>query len=219
MIILMLAATAVGSIGALVFIQVTSAPDDELPATNIVFLPPAAGAPADRIGAGTREILSAPENVRILIPEGGGVSFTQTPALLWSLGTAQQGLMRAELVPLGGGAPVAEMLLQGDIRPGLYALDLAKTGGSLELGQLYEFRVIMAGETTAELIAPARGLVERRTGSEVHTAAEAASVGAWFDALGYLTDRDPSGRVRVSDRAAFDDLLTSAGLKPEELPR
>jgi len=218
-ILLMLAAIAVGGAGALVFIWTTSVPDDELPTTKIVFLPPAAGAPADRIGAGTREILSTPEDIQILIPEGGGVSLAESPALLWSVSAPQQGLMRAELVPLSGGAPIAERTFHGEFDPGLYALDLAESGGPLVLGQLYEFRVLIAGESAGELLAPARGLVERREGSAARNAADAASRGAWFDALGFLSEQDASGRVRVTDQAVFDALLLSAGFKPEEVAR
>lgn len=218
-IILMLAATAVGGLGALVFIWTTGAPDQKLPSTKIVFVPPAAGAPADMIGAGTRELLSTPQSIQILIPEGGGVAIAESPALLWSLSTAQQGLMRAELVPLSGGAPVAETTMRGDIQPGLYALDLAKSGVPLPPGQLYEFRVMLADETTGEVFVPARGLVERRSGPSVQDAADAASQGVWFDALGFLTESDQSGQVRVTDQTGFGDLLRSAGLKPEEVPR
>lgn len=218
-IILVLAATALGGVGALVYIWTTSASVDDLPATKIVFLPPAAGAPADRIGAGTREILSLPENIQLLIPEGGGVSLAESPVLLWSFSVPWQGLMRAELVPVSGGAPLAERTFQGQINPGLYALDLAESGGPLALGQLYEFRVMIAGETAGELLAPARGLVERREGSAARNAADAAARGAWFDALGFLTEYDPSGRARVADWKAFDELLLSAGLQPEDIPR
>lgn len=217
--LLMLTATAVGSLGALVFIWTTGAPDQDLPATKIVFVPPAAGAPADRIGAGTREILSAPGVVQILIPEGGGVSLAATPALLWSLNAPKQGVMRAELVPLSGGAPVAERTMRGDLGSGLYALDLAATGGPLAPGQIYEFKVLLADENTGELFVPAKGLVERREGRLAEDAADAASRGAWFDALGFLTENDPSGRAQVTDQTGFGDLLRSAGFEPEDLPR
>ncbi|WP_421980377.1 hypothetical protein [Roseibium sp.] len=205
--------------GALVFLWTTGAPDQDLPATKIVFVPPAAGAPADRIGAGTREILSAPGVVQILIPEGGGVSLAASPALLWSLNAPKQGVMRAELVPLSGGDPVAERTMRGDLGPGLYALDLATSGGPLAPGQIYEFRVMIADEKTGELFVPVKGLVERREGRLAQDAADAASRGAWFDALGFLTDNEPSGRVRVRDETGFGDLLRSAGFKPEDLPQ
>ncbi|WP_305984525.1 DUF928 domain-containing protein [Roseibium sp. MMSF_3544] len=213
--IMMLVAAMVGGAGALLYYWVNTDPLDGAATTTIVFVPPASGAPSDRVGAGTREVFAKPGTVQLLIPKGGGISISEHPALLWSLAAPHKGAMRAELKPANGGPLLAKIELDGEIAPGLYTLDLASENVRLEAGQVYELSVVLTGETASEIVEQSRGLVERVTGEPAKTAAEAASQGAWFDALGFLVESSSDGEIRIQDQGQFTQLLQSAGLKAE----
>lgn len=185
------------------------APDDVAP---VVFVPPAAGVPADRVGAGTRGIANDARALRLLIPEGGGVSVMDRPLLLWTLAEPFTGIMQAELIPVAGGARIAGIAQQGRFRPGLYALDMARADAGLQPGTIYRLEVLLADPATGQITTSASGLVERRSGTPPADARQAAGQGAWFDALHFLSESDFSGRARTTDAPTFAGLLDSAGL-------
>lgn len=179
--------------------------------TTVVFVPPAAGIPADRVGAGTRNLEVSGDRVRLIVPDGGGLSSRTHPLIIWELTEPFSGIVQAEITLLEGGTRVAGTAQNARFRPGLYGLDMARGESELVPGRIHAVTIYLADSTTREVIERATGLIEHG-GPRVEGAAEAASAGVWFDALGYLADVDFSGRVRVQDASGFAQLLQSAGL-------
>lgn len=185
--------------------------DESKEQTTVVFVPPASGVPADRVGAGTRDLEVSGKRVRVIAPDGGGLSSESRPLVVWELTEPFDGIMQAEVTLLEEGVRVAGTAQNARFRPGLYGLDMARGDRDLEPGRIHAITIYLADGKTREVVERATSLIER-SGPRLGNAAEAASAGIWFDALGYLTDIDFSGRVRVQDVSGFTQLLQSAGL-------
>ncbi len=52
---------------------------------DVVFVPPVDGAPAERIGAGTRGSGSPSEHFKLIVPQGGALSASTSPVLYGGL--------------------------------------------------------------------------------------------------------------------------------------
>ncbi len=181
------------------------------PKSPVVFVPPASGVPADRVGAGTRDIDVSGERIRLLLPKGGGLSSKKRPRILWELMEPFEGIVQVELTALEGGERIAGAAQKRRFSPGIYGLDMERGDADLESERIYSINIYLANGKTREVIERAVGLISRR-GSGFENASQAASAGIWFDALDFVTEVDFYGQVKVIDSDGFEQLLTSAGL-------
>ncbi|WP_295315569.1 DUF928 domain-containing protein [Roseobacter sp.] len=181
---------------------------------EVIFVPPDAGAPADRVGAGTRDLARERGPLVLLAPEGGGLTRSAQPALVWYLSENFNGAVQAQIVPVTGGGTGVARISEGPLRAGYYALDLARSQMVLEPGQIYEWKVLLLTGPDGDVIADARTYVERQPG-ELQTGddpAALAAAGLWFDAVGALARIGLSGRVRIEPGPGFAALVSSAGI-------
>jgi hypothetical protein len=187
----------------------TNVPDSE----DIVFVPPATGAPADRLGAGTRDADLSPGDLTLLVPPDGGLSATPQPVLIWHLREPVTGRMTIAIRPVGGLARGFAATRDGKFASGFHALDLRRSEVRLSPEQLYQWEVVLteATENVAQLYGSA--YVEHRPVSPAPSSVrDAASKGLWYDALIFLFDIDFSGRTKLRDQKGLFSLSGSAGL-------
>lgn len=184
--------------------------------TDVVFVPPPSGAPADRVGAATRD--AGPDEgsvLALLAPVGGGITTLLTPPLAWYLSETFAGKMYAELVstqnPQVGVVKVAE----GKFRKGYYALDLERSDMVLEQGAIYKWTVLLTAAQSGQVVDQRTTYVEivdQPISGLSQIAAVLAAQGLWFDALAPFVEIGLSGKVSVQKGTGFESLMSSAGL-------
>jgi hypothetical protein len=192
----------------------TSTSTQETAQDEIVFIPPAIGAPADRVGAATRDTGQDGGVLSLLAPAGGGMTTLGKPPLVWYLADNFAGRMTAQLTQVGAPHDGVEITGETRFRKGFYALDLSRSEIALEPGKIYVWTVVLAEPRSGNVVAAATTYVERAAGSDL--AGEAvpalAARGLWFDALKPFVEIELSGKVRIDQSAGFDGLARSAGL-------
>lgn len=174
--------------------------DSEDTQTEPLFIPPKAGTPSDRLGAGTRDVETETNDaLYLLIPPDGGYTTLARPPLIWHVVNGFRGTVAAQIAPVSG--PGAGVTWEGAYPPGYYALDLSRSELVLELDTVYEVQVTLMAQ--GQTVARATGLVERVAPTE----GDPGQNGIWFDTLAPLVTVDVSGRVRVTDREKLAILL------------
>ena len=176
----------------------------DAPSEGQVFVPPAIGAPAQRLGAGTRDVVGTMEAILLLVPQGGGLTTSGTPPLIWQLSSGFSGEMTTQISAPDLSGVVLEQ--NGPLPKGYYSLDLRRSDFRLEEGVIYVWKVTLTEGNL--VVAVAESLVERVS----PTAEDPGQAGIWFDVLAPLVSIDLSGRVRVTDKHLFKQLLMAGGV-------
>lgn len=172
-----------------------------------MFVPPAIGVPSGRVGAGTRNTAVATDGkLKLLVPDGGGLTTLERPPLVWVLTEGFDGVMQAEIGLLSGEAVLQNQ--RGRFPPGHYGLDLNRSDLRLELGGIYRWRVALIDGSSGGIKSEASGLVERVALPSGDLSAAAA--GLWFDALEPYVSISLSGRARIVDPERYNQLSKSA---------
>lgn len=189
--------------------ETSTTKDGETKESPVVFVPPAIGVPAGRVGAGTRDTeIEADGKLKLLIPEGGGLTTLERPPLVWVLAEGFDGVMQADIGLVSGEAVLQNQ--RGRFPPGYYGLDLNRSDYQLETGGIYRWRVALIDRSSGRIISEAAGFVERVAPSRGDLSAAAA--GLWFDALEPYVSIGLSGRARIVDPERYNQLATSAGV-------
>lgn len=171
-----------------------------------IFVPPSIGAPAERTGAGTRDVSpNASDALSLLVPAGGGLTTLESPPLVWRVRSGFRGVMRARLSELNGAG--VELEQNGAFPPSLYGLDLQRSDLRLAEDKIYQWQVELIAD--GQVVASASSFVER-VGA---IGSDAGAAGIWFDVLADLVSMDLSGRVRVRNQDALTRLLEAGGLR------
>jgi hypothetical protein len=183
-------------------------------AAAVVFVPPAAGAPASRIGAGTRTAAPAGGRATLIVPAGGGLTAQGRPLLVWHLAEAFDGEMRVEVRDLAPDGRVLGRTAEGRIRAGFHALDLGRSEVELEAGHIYRWSVLLVEPGSGRVADRAEALVERvapppGTAGDLRSLAAA---GLWFDALATVFAPTLAGPARLTDPEGLARLAASAGV-------
>ncbi len=194
-----------------------------------VYRPPKRGAPAARVGGGTRGIEGVLPNVYVLAPDHVGLTTHEQPTLSWYMSKPTAIHFEFSLIDENGIEPLLELTLEADnLRTGIQGLDLAKYGIKLKPEVQYQWSVALVPDSekrSSDVIAS--GMIERRSVSSsiVERLSKAnaqedvfiyAEKGYWYDAvseLSALIGKDPSNQILKQQRA---ELLKQAGL-PDEL--
>lgn len=185
---------------------------------QIVFVPPAVGTPASRVGAGTRGTEVDAAIITLLVPPEGGLTSSDKPPLIWRVTEDFSGAMHADVVDTSPGGTGVARTVEGRFRRGFFALDLQRSDMSMTTGRIYRWTVSVTEADSGKVLASASGLVERVDGASPdggisgNTVRAAAAAGLWFDALAPLFSVGLSGQARLKDAAQFDELGRSAGL-------
>lgn len=175
-----------------------------------VFVPPTKGAPKSRVGAGTRQGLSGTtDGLQFVLPEGGSLTSSPTPRIVWQLATPLDGKMRVVLVSLKSGKRIVD-LRTGAFKKGNYFFDIGRTDHRLKLGEVYLISVQTSSVDPGTRSLEIRSYLEKVEFSE--TNASAAQNGLWIDALEPYLDVEGEETVRFLYMDQFQQLAASAGI-------
>lgn len=178
------------------------------PTAAPVYVPPRRGAPATRVGGGTRSGGTGVPQIALLSPEHTGLTHQASPTLYWYLSSAYTGTL--ELVVTGRDSVTPELRLRlEDAQPaGIHALDLAEHGLVLAPGRLYQWSVsIVRDEEHRSRDVVSVATIERLASDSAHQsggAVDLAAAGLWYDAV--------DAASRTGTRATRAALLEQVGL-------
>jgi len=207
-VVLFIFAVAVGSPAGPLHAQDQKPPPSKPPASaqkteqanagRIEYAPPRRGAPAGRIGGGTRGSESRELSLAVVAPEQVGLSSTPSPRLYWFVSRPISSRVEVTVIEDGAMDPILERVLPPVDTAGVQSVDLAALGVALKPGREYRWFVsllanpnarssdtVASGKVLWEAMPPEiRARVESATG-EARAAAFAAG-GYWYDAYAEL---------------------------------
>ena len=192
-------------------------------ATTVVYKPPLRGAPASRIGGGSRGTGEADFVLSVLAPDHTGLTSQAQPTLYWYASGPSVASVEVVVIPEVAEKPV----LLKDIRMtsgGVHSFDLSANGLSLKPDTEYEWFVSVVPDPTQRskditsggtirLVSPDPA-VQARVASAGERLAPMiyAEAGLWYDAIGALSrliELHPDDAELHAQRAA---LLEQVGL-------
>ncbi|MEM1198680.1 MAG: DUF928 domain-containing protein [Pseudomonadota bacterium] len=166
---------------------------DDAEELEIVFVPPVDGAPAERIGAGTRGSGSPSAQLKLMVPKGGALTGSQSPALYWWNAKPYDGMLTVTLTRDGTDTPLLNLEEKVTLQGGLNTISLGDVGVRLKAGDIYRWAVsIVSGNRTVTQ----SSYIEFRksdmsaTDSSAKMAKALAGAGLWYDAFA-LVAKDP----------------------------
>lgn len=200
------------------------------PATKMpLYKPPKRGAPATRVGGGTRGIDREIPVVYVLAPDHVGLTGSEQLTLSWYM--SKPTTMRFEflLIDEEGIEPLLELTLDANqLKTGIQGLNLADYGIKLKPGMQYQWSVALIPDVkhrSSDIISS--GMIERKN-TTVRLAnqldnAEAkedvfiyAESGYWYDAISELSgliEKDPENKTLKQQRAALLEQVGLPGLE------
>ena len=189
-----------------------------------VYTPPLRGAPASRVGGGTRSAGAARLSIEVIAPDHTGLTSAGQPTLYWYASEAVATPLEFTLLPADAEKPLVERRLPAVTRPGIQAVALASLGVTLKPGTEYEWFVSAVSDPQQRSRDVTAGGTIRRAGADAALVAQLAQAdarsvpvlyaqaGYFYDAvesLSKLIDRNPGDAALRGQRAA---LLEQVGL-------
>jgi hypothetical protein len=226
-----LASISLGALLAVTLSQAAIAADDKdagsdkpaAAASMPVYKPPMRGAPASRVGGGTRGMGDRPHLV-ILAPDHTGMTVHAQPTLYWYLSKPATTHLEVTVINDNSIDPVLEKTLPSSRSAGIQSLDLAKHGVKLQPGVEYRWFVALVPDNnqrsndiiasgTIQRTSESSSLKSRLAGASSASArANAyAEEGIWYDAIATLSSEiDKNGDNSLKQQRAA--LLEQIGL-------
>jgi hypothetical protein len=224
--ILLGAATAAALVSSTLYAKEPAAKKTAPPA--FAYKPPMMGAPATRVGGGTRSA-GAALTLNVLAPGETGYTTQEKPTIYWFVSQAVNSPVELTLISTeslqDAAKPAFEITLQPPIDKGVHALRLADHGIALKPGVEYQwFVAVVRNPAQRSNDTIAGGTIKRVAGSDAVQSrlkqtsqaqwpAVYAEAGIWYDAIDQLSKQisaDAANRQLREQRAA---LLEQVGLR------
>lgn len=187
------------------FVLIATLPQIAAAETLLRYKPPQIGAPATRIGGGTRGLSAQKPYVEVLAPQNTALTSQPQPVLYWYLAQSGQQTIEITLIKDGVDQPLLETQLTAADKTGLQKIVLKDYAVSLQPGEEYRWSVAVvndAEQRSGDLIASATIRYQTPT-APLTTVEQQAEAGYWYDALQQLLD---------SHSPLVNDLLKQIGL-------
>ena len=189
------------------------------------YKPPMRGAPAARIGGGTRGIGDQTLTLVVLAPDHTGLTTKEQPTLYWYASEPVPAKLEVTLINDDNIDPELEEVVATPGNAGIQSIDLKKAGARLETGKEYRWFVSVIadpGQRSNDVVAS--GTIQRIDASdklkgEVDAADENslasiyANEGIWYDAIDALNrmiEKSPDNKELQQQRTA---ILEQVGLQ------
>jgi len=180
--------------------------------TAVSYKPPLRGAPATRVGGGTRSIGTQALTVNVLAPNETGFTTRDQPTVYWYVSEPLNTPVELTLTttePLKDAVPTTlELTLQPPIAQGVHALRLGDHGVTLKPGVEYQWFVAVVSN-------PAQRSSDVVAGGGIKRIAPADAVrdGVWYDALDQLSQQISANPADARLRQQRAALLEQVGLR------
>jgi hypothetical protein len=190
----------------------------------VSYVPPLRGAPASRVGGGTRGADDGELMVEVLAPEHTGWSGDAEPALFWYISAPARAKLEMSIIDDAAIDPLVEGALDPVTAPGIQRIELGERGVKLEPGIEYQWSVAVldaGGQRSNDVVASGTVRympVDAELASRLESAEDGERVrllaenGYWYDlidTLAELIEKHPDDGVWRSRRSA---LLDQVGL-------
>ena len=189
------------------------------------YRPPMRGAPAARIGGGTRGIGDKTLELVVLAPDHTGLTTKEQPTLYWYASEPVQAQLEVTLINDESIDPQLEQALTTQAKAGIHSFDLSSTTARLKPGMEYRWFVSAIADKaqrsndivasgTIQRIEPDKDLSNRIAAADKGSVANIyAEAGIWsdtIDAISRLINDSPDNSTLMEQRAA---LLEQVGLQ------
>jgi hypothetical protein len=193
-------------------------------AVSLTYRPPLRGAPASRVGGGTRGAGDARLSLEVIAPDHTGLTSVGQPILYWYASEAVAAPLEFTLLAEGAEKPLVERRLPATMDPGVQAIALSSLGATLKPGVEYQWFVSVVTDPTQRSRDVTAGGTIRRTDADAALKASLARAdertaplvyaesGYFYDAidgLSRLIARNPNEAGLRTQRAM---LLEQVGL-------
>lgn len=192
---------------------------------GFTYRPPMRGAPAARIGGGTRGIGDQTLTLVVLAPDHTGLTTKEQPTLYWYASEPVPAKLEVTLINDENIDPELEEVVATPGNAGIQSIDLAKAGAKLETGKEYRWFVSVIADPgqrsndvvasgTIQRIAASDKLKSEIAGADESTLAGVyANEGIWYDAIDALNrmiEKSPGNKELQQQRTS---LLEQVGLQ------
>lgn len=156
----------------------------------LIYKPLQTGAPALRIGGGTRGFSLTMPPIQLLAPQHTALTGRSQPALYWYLSEPNQQTIEITLLKKGIEEPLLSRQLPALSRAGLQSIYLSDYGVSLLEGEEYHWSVAVIdakGQRSGDSVASASLRYHPPT-TALSSVEQQAEAGYWYDALQQLIE-------------------------------
>ena len=193
-------------------------------APGFSYRPPTRGAPASRVGGGSRGSADITGELAVLAPDHTGLTTRSQPTLYWYLSEPANARLDVTVTNDEQIDPLLEQIIGIPKAAGIQSLDLAKVGATLKPGVEYRWFVSLTPDETQrsndvvasgtiKYVKPDAALENKVASADELTQARIyAEDGIWYDAIDSLSraiQQNPGNASLHAQRAA---LLDQAGL-------
>jgi hypothetical protein len=200
-------------------------------ASPLVYKPPMRGAPASRVGGGTRGADQSNVSVEVLAPDHTGLTTQAQPTLYWYTSGPVDGPVEVTLMIDGAEKPVLERKLSTPGAGGLHAVPLASQGITLKPDVEYQWFVSVVRDPAQRSLDSTAGGTVRRVSADAPTRSRIAAAnergrpalyaeaGLWYDAFDALTrliEANPGDAGLRAQRAALLEQVGLAGIAADD---
>ncbi|MBY0579391.1 MAG: DUF928 domain-containing protein [Burkholderiales bacterium] len=186
----------------------------------IKYAPPMRGAPASRVGGGSRGVGDNVASLQVLAPDHTGLTTFEQPTLYWYVSKPTQAHFEITVTNDQAVDPLVDKDFEMPVKAGIQRLRLADFGVKLKTGIEYRWYVsLMVDPAQRSNDVVASGTIERIDPSDDLKAKLAhadktsipriyAGAGIWYDALDTLSDLIDAGdnKLREQRAALLDDV-------------
>jgi len=193
-----------------------------------VYKPPMRGAPASRVGGGSRGAGDDAPYVAVLAPDHTGLTTKEQPTLFWFVSKPAAAKIEVTVINDQAVNPALEKMIGAPARAGIQRLRLADYGVKLQPGIEYRWHVSLVNDPaqrsndivasgTIQRIEIDAGLREKLAQNKDRLLYVYAGEGIWYDALEAASDfidAHPGDRKAHEQRAAmFEQVGLEAAAK------
>jgi len=213
--------------------QVAQAPTEgvkkgDAPVGAITYNAPLRGAPATRVGGGTRSAATKSVQLSVLAPSDTGLTTRDKPTIYWYVSETLQKPVELTIINNesleAASKPAFEVTLQPPLARGVHAISLEQYGVVLKPGVEYQWFVALVGDAahrsndviaggTIKRVAETDSVRSRvKEASSASRPALYASAGIWYDAVDELSKQISAQPENRDLRAQRATLLEQVGL-------
>ena len=183
-----------------------------------VYRPPQRGAPAARVGGGTRGHGDASTYIALITPPHTAYTTQAQPTLFWYLSKAVTTRLEFTLISDVEVQPMIDSTLNEGLPPGIHSLSLSDFGVTLEPGKSYQWSIALVqdpDQRSSDILSSGRIFYEKtsreiekrlRNSSLEQAVRIYAETGYWYDAIATLSEligRNPEDVSLVRQRIAL----------------
>lgn len=174
----------------------------------LTYKPPKTGAPATRVGGGTRGVNLEEAKLEVMAPSQTALTQQAQPILYWYLSKPHQQAVEITLIQEGVELPLLETRLPLIENAGLQRIALTEYGVRLQAGEEYRWFVAIINDPeqrSRDSISSATIRYET-VAQPLSSVEQMAAAGYWYDALQTLIEQDSPKVNQLLQQIGLGDL-------------